>query len=103
MEIRTMERKSIFESKEQYLEFVANWKRIFNSEDKKELEFQHYLLYAILRGKDYKKCIAETSKDETKELAEHIVWKSQYSSIWPFVGVTQTSINNLRALMLESN
>lgn len=97
--------ESIFETKEQYLEFKKNWKKATNDKEGTKLEFQHFILYAILKSKDYTRCIADTSTDKTKELADYITKESKYKylSLWPF-GDTITEEMLLQAReRLENN
>lgn len=78
--------ESIFETKEQYLEFIKNWKEACNNEDGYKLEFEHFILYRMFKGKDWNKCIAESSKDETKDNGLYIATEKKYKylSLWPF-------------------
>lgn len=89
-----MEKKSIFESKEQYLTFIENWKKAANDKEGDKLTFQHFILYALLRGKDWKKCLSEHSTEDTKylaaEYAETMPYK--YLSLWPFGGTITESM-----------
>ena len=54
------------ETKEQYLELKKAWSEAHNIEEKKySFDFAHYCIYAELRGKSWKTCLAETTKRET--------------------------------------
>lgn len=96
--------ESVFETKEQYFEFINNWKEITNSEQKSELTLQHFILYRMLRRKDWTKCLSESSKEQTLEDAKN--WATSmnpaYLSLWPFKGVTASMITKLRE-QKESN
>jgi hypothetical protein len=46
---------SFFVSPEGYAELQRRWSQIVNSEEKHNLTPAHYLLYAVLRGKDWRK------------------------------------------------
>lgn len=49
--------KSLFNSKEHYLEFIKAWKSYVNDpETCGNLRKEHYALYNILRNKDHRKC-----------------------------------------------
>lgn len=67
-----------FESKEQYLRFKAHWANYFNTEarklerniygnKKKKLYLAHFIIYAILRGQDPKKCFSSIGEDTVNE------------------------------------
>ena len=78
--------ESIFETREEYFAFVKAWQTTYNSEKREALGLQHYLLYRLLKGKDPKACLAESSSDYTKKLANY--WlskcKPEHLSLWPF-------------------
>ena len=98
--------ESVFETKEQYLEFVDAWKQVVNDEDqRKELTLEHFILYAMLKRKDIMKCLSPSSKDST--LADVEYWTKdadvKYLSLWPFGNtVTPEMLGKARA-MRESN
>jgi (p)ppGpp synthase/HD superfamily hydrolase len=46
--------KEVFKDREAYLQFIKNWKQVTKTDVK--LRAEHYLLYAILRNKDWRKC-----------------------------------------------
>lgn len=97
--------ESIFESKEQYLEFIKEWKRSVNdTPEGLKLTFEHFILYAILKGRDYKKCISPTSSDSTIDLAEYIAKSKdfKYLDLWPFGEITNQMVFEARQ-RLENN
>lgn len=96
--------ESIFESKEQYLEFIKNWKKACNDKEGPKLTFEHFILYAMLRGRDYKKCISPSSSDSTIDLAEYIAKGKdfKYLSLWPFGDISSQLIFEARQ-RLENN
>lgn len=57
----------IFETKEQYLEAIKAWKDTCKD---KSFQFhpEHFALYAIIRGKDPKKCFASPEQQSRKKL-----------------------------------
>lgn len=96
-----MEKKSIFESKEQYNQFIQQWKSVTNSEQRLNLTLEHFILYRLLKGLDWKKCIASTSSDDTMSRAEHaaVTCKAEYLSLWPFgETITPEMVNQARSL-----
>ena len=70
-----------FETKEHYLNLRKRWAQL-HKEGK--LEGKHFLMYAILRGKDWRKCFATPTKtwcrEERFKTAKHFFWilKSKY-------------------------
>ena len=60
-------KKFVFETKEQYLDIIKAWK---NSCKDKNFSFtaEHFALYAIIRGKDPKKCFATPEQQSDKKL-----------------------------------
>lgn len=91
--------ESVFETKEQYLEMRSNWKKFYNTEGGKEcLNAYHFALYALLRGKDWRKCFAINSNQHTLQWLEYWLFKSEHMSLIPFGGsVTSKHITQLRA------
>jgi hypothetical protein len=94
--------ESIFETREEYFAFVKAWKTTYNSEDRSQLTFQHYLLYRLFKGKDPEACIAKTSSQFTKQRAKH--WlekcKPENLSLWPFGGsITPEMATKARVIM----
>ena len=57
----------IFETKEEYLDTIKAWK---DSCKDKDIQFtaEHFALYAIIRGKDPKKCFATPEQQSKKKL-----------------------------------
>lgn len=57
----------IFETKEQYLDTIKAWKDTCKD---KSFQFtaEHFALYAIIRGKDPKKCFASPEQQSKKKL-----------------------------------
>lgn len=49
---------SYFDSKDHYVALRAKWSQLVNSEDKHQLSVEYHLLYAILRGRDWRKCFS---------------------------------------------
>lgn len=97
--------ESVFESKEQYFEFVKNWRAACNNPEGDKLSFEHFILYAILRERNYKQCLSPDSSDSTIDLAEYIAKEKyfKYLSLWPFGKiVTEQMLFQVRQ-KLESN
>lgn len=94
--------ESAFETKEQYLEFIKQWKQVVNDVDqRKQLTLQHFLLYAMLRRRDVMKCLSPSSKDSTLADVEYWVKDAdpKYLSLWPFGdSVTPEMIGKARAI-----
>lgn len=88
--------ESLFNSKEEFLAMRDVWKKVTNSEDRTELELIHFCLYAILRNKDWRKCLSPNSKDETIADIEWKLFKSDYVSLWPFGGLDKEIIGAIR-------
>lgn len=66
--------KNTFETKDQYLKMRAAWAQYFNTEARnlerneygnrqKKLRLATFIIYAILRGKDWKQCCESASAD----------------------------------------
>ena len=77
---------SLFESKEKYLEFKTNWKKVTNDAEGPKLTLEHFILYQMIRGKNWKTCLAPTSKESTIDSATYTAEKCnpKYLSLWPF-------------------
>jgi hypothetical protein len=93
--------ESIFETKEQYFEFIKQWRLACNQEDAAKLTLQNFILYAMFRGRDYKKCISPSSKDDTLANAEY--WTKEcnpkYLDLSPFGNtITIEMIEKARAI-----
>jgi hypothetical protein len=96
--------KSVFETREQYFEFIKNWKLATNDKEGPKLSFEHFIIYRMLKGKDWKVCLASTSSDNTKAAAEYIAYKKSYKylSLWPFGAISEEQIINARANAMEN-
>lgn len=57
----------IFENKEQYLNAIKAWKLTCKDKDF-QFTAEHFALYAIIRGKDPKKCFASPEQQSKKKL-----------------------------------
>lgn len=92
--------ESIFESKEQYLEMRKQWKDTCNDSDlRKDLTKEDMALYAILRRRDWRKCFAPNSSEQTISEIEYYLLKSSYCSLWMYGGtVTKEMIDHLRSI-----
>lgn len=92
--------ESLFETKEQYLKMRADFRSWYNTEDnRKRLGAEDFALYALLRGKDWRKCFADTTSDSTVEKLHYylIKMKPQYMFLEPFGDtITEELINSLR-------
>lgn len=93
--------ESIFETKEQFLKMRKEWKRYTNdSELRKGLSGEDFALYAIIRGKDWRKGFAATSNDDTIERIESYLNKCKFEYMYtkPFGNtITEEMIAKLRA------
>lgn len=92
---------SIFETKEQYFELVKQWKQSANAEEGPKLTLQHFIVYALLRGCNWRKSLADSSKEETLLNARY--WAEdcdpKYLSLWPFGSlITPEMIIKVRAI-----
>ena len=69
---------SIFETKEQYLAMRSNFKQWYNTEDnRKRLNAEDFALYALLRGKDWRKCFSPNSDEKTIERIQRYLTKTK--------------------------
>jgi len=94
--------ESVFESKEQYLEFIKTWKEATNDIELYKPTFQDFIIYRILKGKDWRVCLSESSRDETKAEAEYIAYKKDPKWIakhYPFSNITSEMLESARANM----
>lgn len=96
--------ESIFETKEQYFEFIKQWKQSANADDDSKLTLQHFILYALLKGRNWRKALAESSKEETLDNARY--WAEEcdpkHLSLWPFGDlITAEQIKKARVLYSE--
>jgi len=91
--------ESVFESKEQYLEMRKQWKETVNDKElRKDLTKEDMALYAVLRRKDWRKCFAPNSSDETISDIEYYLFKSYYLRLWLYgESVTKEMIDHLRS------
>jgi hypothetical protein len=78
---------SLFETKEQYLEMRTNFKKWYNSEERKSFTAEDFALYACIRGKDWRKCFAPNSDEQTIERIERYLTKTktQYLFLDPYI------------------
>jgi len=91
---------SIFNDKEHYLQFRANFRTWYNNEDKKQLLCaSDFALYAALRGRDWRKCF--TPNTDPKKIEQ--IWryltktKFQYLFLKPYGDtITEEMIDRLR-------
>ena len=92
--------ESLFETKEQYLKMRTDFRSWYNTEDnRKQLSAEDFALYALLRGKDWRKCFTANSEDKTIERLERYLMKTktQYLFLTPFGDtVTQEMITIAR-------
>jgi len=60
-------KSTIFETKDQYIAFLNAWKE--SCKDKSfHFSAEHFALYAIIRGKDPKKCFASPEQQSKKKM-----------------------------------
>lgn len=92
--------ESVFETKEQYLEMRNHFRKWYNTdENRKQLDAASFALYALLRGKDWRKCFAPNTSDRTIEDIERYIKKTKYAYMYlaPFGStVTEEMIGSLR-------
>lgn len=92
--------ESLFETKEQYLKMRTSFRSWYNTEDnRKRLSAGDFALYALLRGKDWRKCFTANSDDKTIERLERYLMhtKTQYLFLEPFgTTVTEEMVTSLR-------
>ena len=73
----------IFETKEEYLELKKNWATYFNTEARhldrdadgyktRKLTASHFVLYALIRGRDWKSCLHSCSQDTMDEVTSNL-------------------------------
>jgi len=78
-------RDSQFTDKEHYAQFIEAWKEVTNDVDRrKELTLENFILYRILRGKDWRACLSPSSSEETISSASYYAFDCKYPSLWPF-------------------
>jgi len=89
----------IFNSKEEYIEFIKNWCEFYNNkETRSKLECIHYVLYSLIRGKDWRKCFAPNTDKKLIKLIEHIILEGSIYSymLEPFKDISLEDINVIR-------
>lgn len=110
----TSMKMELFESKEQYLEAIQAWKESYK-ENKHQFGAYHFAFYAMLRGKDPKKCFATPEQQSQRKLRsqgkhgneayDHAMKViegrySYYDVLKPFKGkITQEQLDMARGLM----
>lgn len=57
----------IFETKEEYLATITEWKKTCKQKDF-QFKPEHFALYAIIRGKDPKACFAKPEQQSKKKM-----------------------------------
>jgi hypothetical protein len=73
----------LFETKEDYLKFKENWANYFNTEARnletdcygykeRKLTASHFVLYAIIRGKDWESCLQNCSENTLNEVTGNL-------------------------------
>jgi len=106
----------IFETKEQYLDAIQAWKESYK-EDKEQFGAYHFAFYAMLRGKDPKKCFASPEQQSQRKLRaqgktgneayDHAMKViegrySYYDVLKPFKGkISQDQLEMVRILMKD--
>lgn len=92
--------ESLFETKEQFIGMRDHFRKWYNTEEnRKQLTAHDFALYALLRGKDWRKCFAPHSDEKTIESIERYLnkTKTQYMFLAPFgTTVTEEMITSLR-------
>lgn len=88
---------NIFETKEKYLEFIAKWKYLTNSEERHHLTIVDYCLYRLMKGKDWTVCFAENT-DYHRTVKPTIYWICNSSKLHKRIGgiLTEDQINLAR-------
>jgi hypothetical protein len=92
--------ESLFETKEQYLEMRRTFKNWYNTEENKtNMQAKDFALYAAIRGKNWRKCFAPNSSEQTIETIYHYLTKTKldYLYLTPYGStITQDMITTLR-------
>lgn len=92
--------ETIFETKEEYLQFRTNFKQWYNTdENRKLLNAQDFALYTALRGRDWRKCFtANTDEKKIESIWRYLTkTKFQYLYLTPYGEIiTEEKINKLR-------
>lgn len=101
---------SIFETKEDYLKMIAAWKQncSFKDEEGKTIQnkisYIDFALYSLLRGKDWRKCLAPNTKANIIYDIEFSLFKRdpKYISLIMFNGIiTPEDITKLREIGIK--
>ena len=82
METKPM-KNILFATKEDYLKFKEEWAKYFNTEarhldrgmygnKKRKLNATHFVLYAIIRGRDWKACLQGCSTETLETVTSHL-------------------------------
>lgn len=95
--------KDLFTSKEHYLSFISAWKHTFNDPElRKQLTPAHFLLYAALRGKDWRKGFTPcTNKNKIDN--GYAPYYSAYNALLSIHTATQASMWRAGMLMEPFN
>jgi hypothetical protein len=93
--------KEVFQTKEAYLKFVENWKKITNSDEKYNLKCEHHVLYAILRNKDWRKCFTPcTNKNKLNNGMKP--YTSAFNCMIKILSTSDNTVRNLLAPFKDS-
>ena len=84
--------ENIFETKEDYLKFRKAWSDIYNSDERKVLELEHYVMYAFICNKDWNKCLSETTKRETLTRLYSFIGLNYISKFFEKMGISSSLI-----------
>jgi hypothetical protein len=96
----------LFKTKEDYLKLKENWAKYFNTEARhldrdcygtkaRKLNATHFVLYAIIRGRDWEKCLQGASQDTLDDI------KSNLKSRWFYESKRMKEIFNLSDGQIE--
>lgn len=91
--------ESLFENKEQYLQFRSNFKTWINQEEHEHFGAADFALYAALRGKDWRKCFTPNTDPKKIESIWRYLTKTkfQYLFLKPYgETITEEMIEKLR-------
>ena len=99
-------KRILFKTKEDYLEMKKQWANYFNTEAQngpmdqygyraKKLYAEHFILYAIMRGKDPEKCITTCSEDTRAGII------STLNSQWFYTSIRFKEVFNIDAEQIE--
>lgn len=85
--------ESVFETKEKFFKMIDKWKEVTNDPElSKGLELKDFAIYALLRGRDWRKCLSPHSREETVDSIEYSIIKSNYLSLWAFGDTVTTDM-----------